>query len=70
MSNFKLDRTTFKAQTMEEAANHSEYYKKMTWQERLSVTAFLNSTAYQFDINHPPRMNRNFFAAKPLRSNG
>ena len=70
MNNFKLDRTAFKPQTMAEAANHSDYYKKMTWQERLAVTSFLNSVAYQFDINHPPRMNRNLFAVKSLRSNG
>jgi len=70
MSNFKMDRTAFKPQTMAEAAYHSYYYKKMTWQERLSVTTFLNSIAFHFDINNPPRMNRNFFAAKSLRSNG
>lgn len=70
MSNFKLDRTAFKPHTMAEAANHSDYYKKMTWQERLAITSFLNSVAYQFDINHPPRMNRNCFAVKSLRSNG
>ena len=70
MSNFKLDRTAFKPQTIAEAANHSDYYKKMTWQERLSITSFLNSIAYKFDINNPPRMNRNCFAVKSLRSNG
>lgn len=70
MSNFKLDRTAFKPQTMAEAANHADFYRKLTWQERLSITSFLNSVAYQFDINHPPRMNRNYFAVKSLRSNG
>ena len=65
-----MDRTAFKPQTIEEAANHSEYYKKMTWQERLAVTAFLNSIAYHFDLNNPPKMNRNIFAVKSLRSNG
>lgn len=70
MSNYKLDRTTFKPQTMAEAANHSEYYKKLTWQDRLAITAFLNSVAFRFDPNHPPRMNRNCFSVKSLRSNG
>lgn len=70
MGIFKLDRTAFKPQTTLEAANHSDYYKKMTWQERLSITSFLNSIAYKFDINHPPRMNRNCFAVKSLCSNG
>ena len=70
MSNFKMDRTAFKPQTMTEAANHSEYYKKMTWQERMTITTFLNSIAYKFDINNPPKMNRNIFVAKTLRTNG
>ena len=70
MSNFKLDRKAFKPQTMAEAANRSDYYKKMTWQERLAISFYLNSVAYQFDFNHPPSMNRNCFAVKSLRSNG
>jgi hypothetical protein len=65
-----MDRTAFKPQTMAGAAIHSEYYKKMTWQERLTITTFLNSIAYQFDVNNPPKMNRNIFVAKSFRSNG
>jgi hypothetical protein len=70
MSNFKLDRTAFKPQTMAEAANHGDFYKKLTWQERLSITAFLNSVAFRFDPNHPPRMNRSSFSVKSIDSNG
>lgn len=70
MTIFKMDRSTFKAQTMAEAANHKSHYLNITWQERLSVTAFLNSVAYKFDANHPPKMNRTQFSAKSLRSNG
>ncbi|MFM2358368.1 MAG: hypothetical protein RLY16_361 [Bacteroidota bacterium] len=67
MNSFKLDRTAFKAQTVAEAANHSSYYKKKTWQERLAVTFYLNSIAYKFDTNEPPKMNRNLFSTKSLR---
>ena len=70
MSNFKLDRTAFKPQTMADAGNYKSYYLKMTWQERLSVTAYLNSVAYQYDPNKPPRINRNHFTVKNLRHNG
>jgi hypothetical protein len=55
---------------MADAGNHKSYYLKMTWQERLSVTAYLNSVAYQYDLNKPPRINRNHFAVKNLRHNG
>ena len=70
MDFLKLDRTAFKPQTMAEAANHSEYYKKMTWQERLSVTAYLNSVTFQYNANAPPKMDRNQFHVKNLRRNG
>ena len=70
MLNFKMDRTAFKPQTIKDAANHSDYYKKMSWQQRLSVTTFLNSIAFHYDLNNPPKMNRNLFSVKSLRSNG
>jgi hypothetical protein len=70
MSNFKLDRTAFKPQTMAEAANHADFYRKLTWQERLAITAFLNSVAFRFDSNHPPRMNRSTFSVKSILPNG
>ena len=69
MINFKLDRTAFKPQTLADAANHKIYYQNLTWQERLSITFYLNSIAYKFDVNNPPKMNRNFFAVKTLEGN-
>ncbi len=70
MDFLKLDRTAFKPQTMAEAANHSDYYKKITWQERLSLTAYLNSVAYRYSNNTPPKMDRNQFHVKNLKRNG
>lgn len=68
MNSFKLDRTAFKGQTLREATKHTEYYKKLTWQERLKVTAYLNSVAYNFDMNNPPRMDRTKFSTKSYKS--
>lgn len=70
MVNFKLDRTSFKPQTMAEAANHKAYYQKLTWQERLSITFYLNSVAYQYNVVNPPKMNRNHFEVKSLSQHG
>lgn len=64
MENFRLDRTAFKAQTASEAANHAHYYKKMSWQERLQVAAYLNSIAFNYPLNNPPRMDKNKFSAR------
>jgi hypothetical protein len=64
MQSYKLDRTAFKAQTVNEAANHAEYYKLLTWQERLKITFYLNSVAFNYDINNPPRMDKSIFMAR------
>jgi hypothetical protein len=65
---YKLDRTSFKAQTVKEANKHSAYYNNMTWKERLQVAAYLNSVAYQFDLNNPPRIDKKLFQARSLNN--
>jgi hypothetical protein len=66
MDRFKLDRTAFKGQTQKEAANHAVVYKKLSWQERLKIAEYLNSVAYNYDINNPPRMDRTKFSVKSI----
>ncbi len=61
MASYRLDRNAFKGQTLEEAANHAGYYKSMTWQERLRVTAYLNSVAFDYPESHPPRIDKSKF---------
>ena len=43
MPPYKLNRNAFKAQTVEEAANHSTYYHTLSWIERLHVAAYFNN---------------------------
>jgi hypothetical protein len=64
MTSYKLDRTAFKAQTAEEAADHSIYYKKLSWKQRLQISAYLNSIAFNYPLNHPPRMDKSKFLAR------
>ncbi len=61
MGSYRLDRTAFKAQTALEAANHAAYYKTLTWQERLRIANYLNSIAYNYPENEPPKMDRTAF---------
>lgn len=68
MQAFRLNRTAFKAQTAAGAANHAVYYKKLSWQERLRITAFLNSLAYNYPLNNPPRIDKTIFNAKSQNS--
>ena len=65
MDNHRLDRTAFKAQTAEEAIkNQALYYKQLTWQERLIIANYLNSVAYNYPENEPPRLDRTLFSIR------
>lgn len=68
-NNFKLDRTAFKAMTLQQADKETNY-KHLTAFERLKITAYLNSVAYNYDINNPPKMDRTVFEARSLNKNG
>jgi len=62
MGSYRLDRTAFKAQTAEEATkSQAEYYRGLTWQERLRIANYLNSIAYNYPENDPPRMDKTVF---------
>jgi len=63
MSSFRLDRSAFKAQTAEEAADHTAYYAKLSWQERLAIASYLNSIAYDYPLHTPPKLDRTKFRA-------
>ena len=64
MADYRLDRNAFKGQTFEEASSiHAEYYKTLTWQERLRITAYLNSVAFNYPENQPPRLDKSKFQA-------
>ena len=52
----KLDRTAFKHQTLEEASHNLEYWKKQSYEKRLEAANYLNSVAYNFDVDNPPRV--------------
>lgn len=67
MSIYKLDRNVFRAQTAGDAANHASYYAKLSWQERLGITSYLNSIAFNYPENNPPKLNREIF--KPRARN-
>ena len=64
MAPYKLDRTKFKGQTAEEAADHASYYSSLTWQERCRIANYLNSIAYNFPEEKPPRLDRTKFKAR------
>ena len=70
MSEFRLDRTAFKAQTAKEAANHDIYYDELNLQERIKIVDYLNSIAYNYPENDPPKMDRTVFSMRVRKSDG
>ena len=69
MAKYRLDRTAFKAQTAKEAADHAIYYKNLPLIERLTIAGYLNSIAFNYPEDCPPKMDRTVFSARG-RSNG
>lgn len=57
----KLDRTAFKYQTKKQASHNFDYWKSQSYKKRLQAANYLNSVAYDFDINNPPKMDKTYF---------
>lgn len=64
MSVFKMNRFYFKAHNANEASKHAEYYKNLSWKERLKIAAYLNSIAFNFPLEHPPRLDKSQFSVR------
>lgn len=41
-----------------------EYWAKTTPKQRLEAAFYLNSVAFNFDINNPPKMDRTVFSMR------
>jgi len=61
---FRLDRTAFIARNASDLINYGEMHGKLTWQERLKIHRYLNSLAYCYDIDNPPRMDKTAFSMR------
>lgn len=61
---FRLDRSAFKARNASEQVNYGKEHQRLTWQERLKIHRYLNSIAFGYDIDNPPRMDKTHFRVK------
>ena len=57
-------RRHLKAQTAEQAADHAPYYKSLTPTERLAIANYLNSVAYNYPEDNPPKLDRTVFSSR------
>jgi hypothetical protein len=61
---FRLDRTAHHAGTHEQVAHYHATHQPTTAAERLRAAAYLNSVAYGYGLNKPPRLDRTAFATR------
>lgn len=61
---YKLDRNAFHARNASEQVNYGKEHQKLTWQERLKIHRYLNSIAYGYSIDNPPRMDKTAFSVR------
>ena len=65
MSFQKLDRTAFSATTAEEAPKiQAKYYKSLTAKQRGEIANYLNSIAFGYEENNPPKMDKTVFSVR------
>lgn len=61
---FRLDRTAHHAGTHAENAQYHARTQPATPAERLRAAAYLNSVAYGYDLDNPPRLDRTVFSSR------
>ena len=61
---FRLDRTAFHAGTRAETEAYHRAKQPASLAARLRAAMYLNSVAFDFDINNPPRLDRTAFSCQ------
>lgn len=60
----RMDRTKFKSQSLVEADHQLDFWITKSRIERLAAAAYLNSVAWGYDLENPPRMNKTVFSVR------
>jgi hypothetical protein len=55
---FRLDKNAHKTYNLKQIQNESENYSHLTPEEKFKVFAYLQSVAYNYDLNSPPKMDK------------
>jgi hypothetical protein len=61
---FKLDRTAFQASSVSKKIHYGEIYKDKSSMELLEIAAYLNSIAYGYPLDNPPKMDKTIFSVR------
>ena len=54
----KLDRTAHRAGNIKDKIKESDFYKGMSLDQIAEIFTYLQSVAYNYPINQPPRMDK------------
>lgn len=60
---YRFDRSAFQASKAEETQSDYDYWKSISLRERLRASHYLNASAYDFDVNNPPKFDKTKFEA-------
>jgi len=61
---YKLNRNSFKIQTIKESDNTKEYWLNKTPNERFSAAWYLICSAYNLNYYNPPKMDKTIFSIR------
>ena len=59
---YRLDRNQFSILSYKEADRAISDYSQLSWQERFRIHQYLNSIAYAYASQEPPRMDKTIFS--------
>jgi hypothetical protein len=60
----KLDRTAFKMGNHQSSGDNKVFWASQSINERLKAAYYLNSVAFNFDINNAPKIDRTVFGMR------
>lgn len=60
----RLDRTYSTSGNIYTQKNEASHYKGLSLEKIGQIFAYLNSVAYNYDILHPPKMDRTIFSSR------
>jgi len=65
---YKMDTSQGSGMTLADADEEMRNYSAYTWKERLEISYFLTSIAYNFPIDSQPGMDKTLFTPRSLKN--
>lgn len=65
---FKLDKTSFSLQTLENQGKNKTYWLEKSADERFAASAFIIVCVYRIDLKKLPRKDKTVFSIRKLKN--